>query len=298
VVSVNHRQIAATRNSGAHVALGERLFFVDADTTVNPQAVASALRYMDKGAAGGGAPAHFDGEAPLYARLLLWLINWLMRLAEISGGAFMFATRDAFHAVGGFDERLFGAEDADMSWALKREGRFVVIWDSVVTSGRRMRGLGGLRMLLALFQMALHPRILRRRASVKKVWYESDRGRNNQSGDSLIVRAINVVMLLLIIALLPVWILVPSSLTPPGSFAGEIRYGAAILGCHISLVLWPCAFFLCRSLIQQRRWIERVKLAALIVLCLWLAWGGTYEVVWFWNGIYGWVVASIFPGTA
>ena len=223
-------------------------------------------------------------------------MNWLMRLAEISGGAFMFATRDAFQAVGGFDERLFGAEDAAMSWALKREGRFVVIWDSVVTSGRRARGLGGFRMLLALFYMAFYPRMLTRRASVKKVWYESDRGTNKQSGDSLIVRAINVVMLLVIIALLPIWMLVPSSLTPPGSFAGEIRYGVSILGCHISLVLWPCAYFLCRSLIQQRRWIERVKLAALIALCLWLAWGGTREVVWFWRGIYGWVAESIFPG--
>src|SRR3990172_9085891 len=44
VVSVNHRQIAATRNSGARAAQGERLFFVDADTTANPIAVAAALR--------------------------------------------------------------------------------------------------------------------------------------------------------------------------------------------------------------------------------------------------------------
>src|SRR5207249_1537267 len=32
VTSVNHRQIAATRNSGAHQARGEFLFFVDGDT--------------------------------------------------------------------------------------------------------------------------------------------------------------------------------------------------------------------------------------------------------------------------
>jgi glycosyltransferase involved in cell wall biosynthesis len=64
-VNVNHRQIAATRNSGARAATGERLFFVDADTTINPRAVASALRAMDKGAVGGGAPVRFDGAAPL-----------------------------------------------------------------------------------------------------------------------------------------------------------------------------------------------------------------------------------------
>ena len=36
VVSVNHRQIAATRNSGASAAQGGQLFFVDADTIINP----------------------------------------------------------------------------------------------------------------------------------------------------------------------------------------------------------------------------------------------------------------------
>ena len=131
-------------------------------------------------------------------------------------------------AVGGFDERLFGVEDAAMSYALKREGRFVVIWDSVVTSGRRMRGLAGFRMLLALFYMAFYPRMLTRRASVKKVWYESDRGADKYVCNWSVVRALNVFMLLLIIALLPIWMLVPSSLTPPGSFAGEIRYGVLI----------------------------------------------------------------------
>src|SRR5262249_32992499 len=54
VVRVNHRQIAATRNSGARASRGERLFFVDADTTINSRAVTSALRAMDKGAVGGG----------------------------------------------------------------------------------------------------------------------------------------------------------------------------------------------------------------------------------------------------
>jgi len=44
VVDVNHRQIAATRNSGARAAAGDRLFFVDADTIINSSVVAAALR--------------------------------------------------------------------------------------------------------------------------------------------------------------------------------------------------------------------------------------------------------------
>jgi hypothetical protein len=126
-------------------------------------------------------------------------------------------------AVGGFDERLFGAEDVAMAYALKPEGRFVVIWGSVVTSSRRMRGLGGFRMLLALLHMAFYPRMLTRRASVKSVWYESDRGAEKHACNSLVVRALNAFMLLVIIALLPIWILVPSSLTPPAAL--RARYG-------------------------------------------------------------------------
>ena len=98
-----------------------------------------------------------------------------MRVAGISGGAFMFCTRDAFRTVGGFDERLFGAEDAAMSWALKREDRFVVLWKYVSTSGRRMCGFRGLQMVTILIRMAFLPSTLKRRAPVEHIWYDSNR---------------------------------------------------------------------------------------------------------------------------
>src|SRR5262245_49868306 len=85
VINVDHRQIAATRNSGGRAALGERLFFVDADTTINSRVVAAAMRAMDRGAAGGGALARFEDAVPLYARLLLWWLNLIMRLVGMTG---------------------------------------------------------------------------------------------------------------------------------------------------------------------------------------------------------------------
>jgi glycosyltransferase involved in cell wall biosynthesis len=292
VVSVNHRQIAATRNSGARAARGERLFFVDADTMINPRVVESALRAMDKGAAGGGALAVFDGKVPLYAHLMLFWFGLFMRLAEITGGACMFCRRTAFDAVGGFNERLFGGEDAAMSSALKREGRFVVLWPHVVTSGRRMRGIHGLQMLATLIRMAFSPGMLKGRANVKKIWYESQRDEAENAPDSLAIRASNAVMLLIMIGLVigPFWNFVPRSLMPPGSVLGEICWWIAIVSCHVGLVLWPCSYFLLRSLLRQKRWIERLKLSALIALCLWLAWGAAREVFWFWAEVYRWLV--------
>jgi cellulose synthase/poly-beta-1,6-N-acetylglucosamine synthase-like glycosyltransferase len=286
VLPVNHRQIAATRNSGGRAAVGERLFFVDADTTINSRVVALALRYMDRGAVGGGAPARFDKTAPLYARLLLWWLGLLMRLPGISGGAFMFCTREAFHATGGFDERLFGAEDVAMSWALRREGRFVVLWRYVVTSGRRARGMGGLRMLTTLIRSGFFPQLLQKRSHVRKIWYESDREPDDGTRESLATQVLHAVMLLIVIGWIVPWGLIPWSLTPRESVPGKIRLGFAIFSCYIGLVCWPLAYLLLRNLLRQKRWTERVRVIALIALCLWCAWGATPVVVWSWVSVY------------
>jgi glycosyltransferase involved in cell wall biosynthesis len=290
VVPVNHRQIAATRNSGGRAAHGERLFFVDADTTINPRVVASALRAMDKGAVGGGVPAIFDGVAPLYAQLLAIWFGLFMRLAGIAGGAYMFCTRDAFHAVGGFDERLFGAEDAAMSWALRREGRFVVLWKLVLTSGRRVRGFQGPRMVGVLIRMAFFPKMLTRRAAVKTIWYESSREDDAKAANSWVVRVFNATMLPLVILLtVPIFSFIPWSLTPGDTLLGQIRIGIQVMCCHVALVCWPCAYFIVRSLLRQKRWQEKIRLVALLCVCLWCAWGATRVVVWFWPWLCHWL---------
>jgi glycosyltransferase involved in cell wall biosynthesis len=286
VVSVAHRQIAATRNSGARAASGERLFFVDADTIIGPLVVAAALRQMDNGAAGGGTTVRFEDRVPVYAILLLWWINFFMRLVNMTGGAFMFCTHKAFDAVGGFDERLFGAEDAAMCWALKREGPFVVLWNRVLTSGRRVRGMSGLQMVSALVRMAFFPKLLKQRSSVEKVWYESNRETDNNFSSSLAMKLSNGFLLVVMILIVtgPIWLLPwPERwLTGP---LGTVRFVSGVVGLHVGLLLWPCAYFLVRILLRQNRWIEKLKLVALIAICVWFAWGNSRDLVGFWRAI-------------
>lgn len=208
----------------------------------------------------------------------------------IAGGAFLFCTRTAFHAGGGFDERLFGAEDAAMSWALKREGRFVVLWQYVLTSGRRLRGFRGPQLMATLFFMGFFPVMLRRRTSVKKIWYESNREADGNRPDSLTVRLFNAVTLVvMILMLLPIFYFIPWSWTPRDTLLGLIRVGVIILQSHVGLVSWPCACFLVQNLAWQKRWLERLKVAALLALCLWFAWGSTRVVIWFWTNLYHWL---------
>ncbi len=139
VIRVTHRQISATRNSGARQARGRFLVFVDADTRVDAAVVRAACDAMRAGAVGGGCHVRFDGRLPAWARVAEPVLSALMRSVRLAAGCFLFCTRDAFEAVGGFDESIFAGEEVVLSCALKRRGRFVILRQGVLTSGRKLR---------------------------------------------------------------------------------------------------------------------------------------------------------------
>lgn len=175
LVSVAHRQIAATRNSGARKANGDLFIFVDADTIVNEAVVRSAVEALRGGAVGGGAAVEFDGAVPLYARLLMPILVRLFRVARVAAGCFLFCTRSAFMAAGGFDEAFYGAEELVMSRALKRYGKFVVLPLAVTTSGRKLRTHSVREVLMVIGRLALRgPEAVKRRQGME-LWYAERR---------------------------------------------------------------------------------------------------------------------------
>ena len=148
----------------------------------------------------------------------------------------MYCTHEAFHATGGFDERLFWGEEGAMGMALKREGRFVVIWERVLTSGRRFRVMSGLQILSKAACMALSPfTMFTRRSSVEKIWYDSNRENDDKMPNTLGVKASNGIALLILLVLLtgPLWEVLPFSLTP-----GTVRWVKSDLSSEHFFVMW------------------------------------------------------------
>jgi glycosyltransferase involved in cell wall biosynthesis len=139
VISIEARQIAAARNAGASVATGDYLFFVDADTRITRDALIQALAGLDAGAAGGGGPMTFDPPVPRYVPYVLPLVQFFFRVFRLTGGAFLFCTRKAFDAAGGWDQTLYASEEIAMAKALKKQGRFEIVRAPVITSGRKLR---------------------------------------------------------------------------------------------------------------------------------------------------------------
>lgn len=179
VVSVHYRQIAAARNAGVAHAQGDLLVFVDADTLVPGTAVGAAVHAMRQGAVGGGSKTRFDGSVPIYGRFLVWMWLWLQRFCHLASGCFLFCTRRAFEAAGGFDQTLYAAEDVLLSWQLRRLGRFVVLREVVVTSGRNIRSHSPFEVLRVIAGFALHgPSFFRTR---HELWYGQRRNDPNHT---------------------------------------------------------------------------------------------------------------------
>ncbi len=171
VISVHHRQIAATRNAGARQARGQFFFFVDADTLATPEAVAAGIKALRKGAVGGGCVFNFDGALPLWGRILHPVGVSVGRIIRLIGGCFLFCRSDVFRAVGGFSEQVYAAEELFFIRALKHKGKFVVPPYFVITSGRKIRTYSFGEITIALLRLWRNGRTSLQKSERLELWY-------------------------------------------------------------------------------------------------------------------------------
>jgi glycosyltransferase involved in cell wall biosynthesis len=175
LVSINRRQIAAARNAGGHQARGDVLFFVDADTRINSQHVSGALETLAKGCAGGSARVDVAGKIPTWSRIFLKIFCGIYFAFNLGAGAFLFTTRKNFDAVGRFDESLFIGEEIYFSIALRKLGRFTILSEPIMTSGRKLRLYSAREVWGNMFGVILRgPRAARSRDGLE-IWYNGKR---------------------------------------------------------------------------------------------------------------------------
>jgi hypothetical protein len=147
------------------------------------EAVRAAVAAIRNGAAGGGSAFRFDGDVPLYARLLAGIAIPIYRWFGLASGCFLFCTREAFDAVGGFNEQLYAAEEAAMSGALRRHGRFVILRESVTTSGRKLRTHSMREVLGTLLRIAVAGRRAVQTREGLDIWYGKRRNETPSTPD-------------------------------------------------------------------------------------------------------------------
>ena len=175
VLSIHRRQIAAVRNAGARVAQGEYLFFVDADTRINRTHIMEAIAAVESGYAGGSARVVTDGFVPLWGRIFVRVFCTLYFGLNLGAGAFLFTTRRNFNAVGGFDERYFIGEEVYFSLGLRKLGRFKVLREPILTSGRKLRMYSARQIFGNFFAVIIGGRRVARSRAKLHLWYDGKR---------------------------------------------------------------------------------------------------------------------------
>lgn len=165
--------IARVRNTGARAARGRCLIFLDADTVMPAELLAAVLAALDGGGVcGGGTAVEYKGRTGRFARRLVSLWALISRRKKWAAGSFLFCLRQAFEAVGGFDERVYYSEEVILSEALGRWGRkhgmrFEILSIPVYTSPRKFEWFSKRHIALSLL---LAP-FWRRSKARASLWY-------------------------------------------------------------------------------------------------------------------------------
>jgi glycosyltransferase involved in cell wall biosynthesis len=170
------RSIARARNAGAADAQAPILVFIDADTIVPTRFLSRVAEVMaDERCLGGAMEAEYRPRRRIIT-LYLGLWRTLGRLTRMAQGVAQFCRREAFTAVGGYDETLFMGEDVDFFWRLQRHaaaaGSFtrLVMDMRVLPSTRRFDRWPLWRVLLMTNPLVIL--LLRRRRAAWSGWYE------------------------------------------------------------------------------------------------------------------------------
>lgn len=144
VVVQSPRGRAVQMNEGAGHASGEILYFLHADSIPPPGFDRAILQTIQEGNNAGCFRLAFDTD-----HILLNFYAWFTRFdvnAFRFGDQSLFIGRKTFNKIGGFREDHIVMEDNEIIRRVKRNGSFRICRKKVITSARKYREVGVLKL--------------------------------------------------------------------------------------------------------------------------------------------------------
>jgi glycosyltransferase involved in cell wall biosynthesis len=148
------------RNAGARLATTPYVLFLDADVELpEPTLLRRALWSMRRRRLHLVTTNIACREGSFFDDALYMGNNFMQRIGSVlkpfATGMFMLFDREAFWALGGFNERALFAEDYLLSKGVART-RFRIVRGKILTTNRRFQKLGHGRMVWMFFKTMMH----------------------------------------------------------------------------------------------------------------------------------------------
>jgi glycosyltransferase involved in cell wall biosynthesis len=173
LVREDARNLARIRNAGAAAARGEWLVTIDADSRMSANMLQEvAIHLGDAGVVGGGTRLLPERWSP-GIRFTFHFLEFMQALTRLSAGAF-WCRRADFQSIGGFNEELHIAEDADFARRLRAHGRasrrlyLRIERAHVVTSCRKFDRFGDWHFFTLMLR---HPLKMQRALRGRDTWF-------------------------------------------------------------------------------------------------------------------------------
>ena len=149
VYELEERGLGPARNLGAARARGNLLLFLDADTMLEPTALAVITRKFKRHHSAGTLRGVPDQDKASY-KVIYFLKNFVHKTRAHHGSSgVILCWKDHFDAVGGFDNELYLRENSDLMKKLRQFGSYKYIRHTpAITSMRRYEKTGTAEMVL------------------------------------------------------------------------------------------------------------------------------------------------------
>ncbi len=151
LIVLSQKNLGVARNLGARMARGDLLLFLDADTTLEPNALRRIAEDFQPGHAAGTVRGRPDGQRLSY-KIIYALKNFAhrFRLHPGSSGVIL-CWKEHFVRSGGFDEGLEVRENSELMRRLGRFGPYKYIGDTSATTSMRRYEQRGVRRITWLW---------------------------------------------------------------------------------------------------------------------------------------------------
>jgi rSAM/selenodomain-associated transferase 2 len=144
-LAINKAQRAHQMNQGAAKATGDVLYFLHADSSLPEKFDSKLLSYLkSENAVAGSFRMKFDWNHPVL-RFYAFFTRFSHDIFH-GGDASLFIKRSCFEKLGGFNESMDLMEDYDIISRLKELGKFGILSDYLMTSARKYRSNGVIRL--------------------------------------------------------------------------------------------------------------------------------------------------------